>query len=338
MNHNILILTHTLKLSKIERRRILTNFFFILGIILALAGGLANNSGALLQKFAINKIPKHERGKGFYKKLFKSPYWVTGLILIMGASGALLMLAQMYIGGALIPGLASVGMVALVIGAVKILKEKIRLSEYIGIFLLIVSIVMIGISALDITDEDMVNFSETNFLIRFGIFTVVYLILWITSRQIGKRVVKGKTLFLALGATFPFVVSNAWLQPFIFLFKEMIAGHFTALNIILFIISIIIVAIINIIGIAHVQDAFKYGDASKIYPIGQIPTQTAPIILYYGIYLKNSPLNYSIYMIIFGVIIILISGFLLGRIQGQIETMDIDEEKKEITNAKLSQN
>jgi len=45
----------------------------ILGIILALAGGIANNSGALLQKFAINKIPKEERENGFYKKLFRSP-------------------------------------------------------------------------------------------------------------------------------------------------------------------------------------------------------------------------------------------------------------------------
>ena len=325
-----------MKISELESRIILVDFFFILGIILALAGGLANNSGALLQKFAINKIPKQEREKGFYKKLFKSPYWVTGLILIMGASGALLMLAQMYIGGALIPGLASIGMIALVIGAVKILKEKIRLSEYIGIFLLIISIILIGLSSLNITDEDMINLADTNFVIRFGIFTGVYLILWITSRQIGKRVVKGKTLFLALGATFPFVVSNAWLQPFIFLFREMINGNFTVLNIILFIISIIIVAVINIIGIAHVQDAFKHGDASKIYPIGQIPTQTAPIILYYGIYLKTSPLSYSIYMIIFGVIIILISGFLLGRIQGQIETMDMDEEET-TTNVVLSQ-
>ena len=327
----------------------MVDYLYVLGIILALAGGLANNSGALLQKFAINKIPKTERDKGFYKKLFRSPYWVIGLILIMGASGVLLMLAQMYIGGALIPGLSSIGLIALVIGAVKILKEKIKISEYIGIILLIISIVLIGLSALDITDKDMyllsdtdflkrfdifagvhhihiINQADTNFLIRLGFFSGAYFILWIVSRQIGKRVTKRKTLFLALGATFPFVISNAWLQPFVFLFKEMINGNFTILNIILFIISIIIVGVINIIGIAHVQDAFKHGDASKIYPIGQVPTQTAPIILYYGIYLKSSPLNYSIYMIIFGVIIILIAGFLLGRIQGQIESMDMDRD------------
>ena len=235
----------------------LTDIFFILGIILALAGGLANNSGALLQKYAINKIPKPERDKGFYKKLFRSPYWIAGLILIMGASGALLMLAQMYIGGALIPGLSSIGLIALVFGAVMILKEKIRISEYIGIFLLIISIVLIGLSALDITDDDMLNLSDTNFLIRLGIFSGVYFILWITSRQIGKRVTRGKTIFLALGATFPFVISNAWLQPFVFLFKEMINKNFSVLNIILFLISIIVVGVINIIGIAHVQDAFK---------------------------------------------------------------------------------
>ncbi|MCG3253832.1 MAG: hypothetical protein KAX09_08285, partial [Candidatus Heimdallarchaeota archaeon] len=114
----------------------------ILGIILALAGGIANNSGALLQKFAINKIPKEERETGFYKKLFKSPYWVIGLILIMGASGALITLAQLYIGGALIPGLMAVGMIVLTIGAVKLLGEKLKLAEYIGIFIMIIGIVL----------------------------------------------------------------------------------------------------------------------------------------------------------------------------------------------------
>jgi len=45
---------------------------YVVGVILALAGGIANNSGALLQKYAINKIPKEEREKGYFKKLFKS--------------------------------------------------------------------------------------------------------------------------------------------------------------------------------------------------------------------------------------------------------------------------
>ena len=293
----------------------------VLGIILALAGGIANNFGALLQKFAINKIPKEEREKGFYKKLFKSPYWVIGLILIMGASGALISLAQLYIGGALIPGLMAAGMIVLTIGAVKLLGEKLKLTEYIGIFSMIIGIVLIGLSALEITDDDMINLSDTNFVIRLAIYSVVFFILWMISRQLGKRLEKGKTVFLALGSGFPFALANAWMQPFIYIFREFINGTFNVLNIILFICSILIISVVNIVGIGHFQDAFKHGDASKVYPIGQIPQQIAPVILFYGIYLKSSPQIYSLYLLLTGIVIILVAGFLLGRKQGQLETM-----------------
>ncbi|NHJ05216.1 MAG: hypothetical protein EAX90_10350 [Candidatus Heimdallarchaeota archaeon] len=302
----------------------------ILGIILALTGGIANNTGALLQKYAINKIPKEERGKGFFKKLFKNPYWVIGLLLIMVASGALISLAQVYIGGALIPGLCAVGMIVLTIGAVKLLKEKLRLSEYLGIFLMIIGIVLIGLSSLEITDEDMINLTDTNFNIRLAIYSVVFFVLWITSRQLGKRLEKGKTVFLALGASFPFALSNAWLQPFIFILREFINGNFSIIYLILFIIGIFIIAVINILGIAHVQDAFKHGDASKIYPISAIPQQIAPTILYYGIYLKASPLSYSIYLLSVGILIILLAGFLLGRKQGQLEILGLEDKDEDI--------
>jgi hypothetical protein len=300
---------------------------YVVGVILALAGGIANNTGALMQKFAINKIPKEEREKGYYKKLFKSVYWIIGLLLIVGASGALITFAQFYIGGALIPGLMAVGMIVLTIGAVKILGEKLTLIEYIGIAVMIIGIVLIGLSALEITNDEVENFItdtnlNTNYLIRLGVFSVVLFILWIGSRQLGKRLEKGKTIFLTLGSSFPFALANAWMQPLMVLINEFINKNFTALNIILLIVSVLIVSVINILGIGHLQDAFKYGDASLVYPIGQIPQQIAPIIIFYGIYLKNSPKVYSLYFLLIGIILIVIAGFLLGRRQGQLETMD----------------
>ncbi|MBY9002306.1 MAG: hypothetical protein KGD64_15405, partial [Candidatus Heimdallarchaeota archaeon] len=102
--------------------------------------------------------------------------------------------------------------------------------------------------------------------------------------------------------------------------------NYSTLSIILFIVSLFIIAGVNLLGIAHLQDAFKHGDASKIYPIGQIPVQIAPVILFYGIYLKNSPQAYSIYLLLTGIVIILFAGFLLGRKQGQLELMGLDKE------------
>jgi len=305
----------------------------ILGIFLALAGGIANNSGALLQKYAINKIPKEEKEKGFFKKLLKNPLWLLGLFLIIVASGVLQMAAQWYIGGALIPGLLAIGMIVLTIGAVKILGEKMKLLEYLGIALMIGGVVMIGFSSLEITDEDMTILTDKMFLIRFGIFTGVLFILWITSRQIGKRVERGKTVFLAFGSSFPYAIANVWMQPMIFVATELFTGNASAFNITFFILSLGFLGVINIFGIAHLQDAFKHGDASKVYPLGQIPQQIGPIVLYYGIYLKTSPLSYSIYLLIAGAITILIAGFLLGARQGQLEIMDLIESPKELENS-----
>ncbi len=305
----------------------------VLGIFLALAGGIANNSGALLQKYAINKIPKEEKEKGFFKKLLKNPLWLLGLFLIIVASGVLQMAAQWYIGGALIPGLLAFGMIVLTIGAVKILGEKMKLLEYLGIALMIGGVVMIGLSSLEITSEDMINLTDRIFLIRFGIFSGVILILWLVSRQIGKRVERGKTVFLAFGSSFPYAIANAWLQPMIYVATELFSGNASAFNIVFFILSLSLLGVINIFGIAHLQDAFKHGDASKVYPLGQIPQQIAPIVLFYGIYLKTSPLSYSIYLLIAGAIIILIAGFLLGAKQGQLETMDLDKPSEMIENS-----
>ncbi|MHA1125807.1 MAG: DMT family transporter [Candidatus Heimdallarchaeota archaeon] len=306
---------------------------YVVGVILALAGGIANNFGALLQKFAINKIPKEEREEGYFKKLLKSVPWLIGLVLIVGASGALITFAQYFIGGALIPGLMAVGMIVLTIGAVKILGEKLNRAEYIGIAVMIIGIVFIGLSALEITNDEVKDYItdtdlNTNYLIRLGIFSVVLFILWIGSRQLGKRLEKGKTIFLILGSSFPFALANAWMQPLMVLIKEFINKNFTALNIILLIISVLIVSVINVLGIGHLQDAFKYGNASLVYPIGTIPQQIAPIIIFYGIYLKDSPQVYSLYFLLVGIILICIAGFLLGRRQGQLETMDEDKENK----------
>ncbi len=312
----------------------------ILGIFLALAGGIANNLGALCQKYAINKIPKEEKEAGFFKKLLKTPLWLLGLFLIIAASGVLQMAAQWYIGGALIPGLLAIGMIVLTIGAVKILGEKMRLMEYLGIALMIGGVLMIGLSSLEITSDDMTNLIDRYFLIRYGIFTGILLIFWLVSRQIGKRIDNRswKTVFLTFGSSFPYAIANAWLQPMIFTATELFTGNASVFNIVFFILSLGLLGVINVFGMAHLQDAFKHGDASKVYPIGNIPQQIAPIVLYYGIYLKTSPLPYSLYLLIAGVIIILIAGFLLGAKQGELETMDLTTPTDNLENSKKTNN
>lgn len=295
---------------------------YFLGVLFALLGGIANNGGAVLQKYAINQIPKENRDDEFYKSLVKNPYWLLGIVLIIAASGILFMLAQAYIGAALVPGLAAIGLVVLALGAIKILHEKIQKTEIMGIIIMMVGILFIGLSSLEIIDVDMVNLSDSAFLMRIMVYTALIFSLWMIFRQAGKRSKKGKTLLLSLAAGVPFALSNAWLQPFLFLAATMFSEGLEPLEIGLFIFSIVVVAGVNIVGLIHIQDAFKEGDASKVAPISQIPQQITPVIIYFAVYMKATPNPASIWYIFFGVTLVCIAGFLLGKRQGQLEVIE----------------
>ncbi|MEJ2111574.1 MAG: DMT family transporter, partial [Acidobacteriota bacterium] len=155
------------------------NNTYILGVFLAILCGVVTNGGLLCQKKVINEIPKEMREKRFMRTLFRKPLWVVGFLLEFVAGAATFMLAQSYIGPALVPGLMATGYIVLVIGSVRILNENLNIKEYLGIIMLFLGISLLGLSALEIGDDTVRNaLKNPRAVARIIVFTVSMFVLW----------------------------------------------------------------------------------------------------------------------------------------------------------------
>ncbi|MFX1275294.1 MAG: hypothetical protein ACFFBP_08975 [Promethearchaeota archaeon] len=293
---------------------------YIVGVIFAILGGIINMAGQILQKKVINEIPREKRDKKFMRTLLKSPMWITGIIMIMVGSAIFFIIAQAIIGGALVPGLSASGMIILVIGATKIIGEKIERSELVGIFLCMLGILLIGLSELSIAG-DLNYFTDLLFNLRIGVFTGILMVLWFIFRIAGKKKLQKKALYLALAAGIPFAIGNLWLQPFIVAIASLFSGSAGIFEIVVFITCSLFVSFPNILGIKHLQDAFKNGNVSKIAPIQAIPIQVIPVFIYFIVYFKPVPSMFSLIYIVGGIISIIICGFLLSKKQEAMESL-----------------
>ena len=293
---------------------------YIVGVIFAILGGIVNMSGQVFQKKVINDIPKEKRDDKFMRTLMKSPMWVMGIIMIMVGSAIFFIIAQSIIGGALVPGLGASGMIVLVIGATKIIGERLERSELVGIFLCMLGILMIGLSELSI-EGDLNYFTDLSFNFRIGLFTGILIILWILFRITGKKTARNKILYLAIAVGIPFAIGNLWLQPFIVAIASLFSGTAGVFEVVVFIICSIFMAVPYILGIIHLQDAFKHANVSKIVPIQAIPMQVIPVFIYFFVYFKPAPSIFSIIFIVSGTILIIICGFLLSKKQEAMESI-----------------
>jgi protein-S-isoprenylcysteine O-methyltransferase Ste14 len=90
------------------------------------------------------------------------------------------------------------------------------------------------------------------------------------------------------------------------------AGQARLLEGIVFAISCVMLVSTNLVGIRTVQEAYKFAPASKAQPVLQIPTQTAPILLYFAVYQRSGSETAAL-LIPLGVALIITSGFLLAK-------------------------
>ncbi|HMF30242.1 MAG TPA: hypothetical protein VKK79_02415, partial [Candidatus Lokiarchaeia archaeon] len=206
----------------------------------------------------------------------------------------------------------------LAIGSVVILKESLKLAEITAIILLIIAITLIGFSQLSIT-ASLSYFDDALFNARLAIYTIIFTGLWLGFFYTGRKAKKFNSLLLAIGTGFPFVVGNIWLQPFIISFASVFAPSPAIVVWVIFLIAATITVLANVIGLGHYQYALNAGNASIVVPVQQIPQQIAPIITYFLIYELPSPTPYSFYLLLVGVILICIAGFLLGKRQATLE-------------------
>ncbi|MFX1387770.1 MAG: DMT family transporter [Promethearchaeota archaeon] len=293
----------------------MTVVFYWLGVFLAILAGSTTQSGSVLQKKVVNEVSEEAK---FMKSLVKQPLWILGVILSFGVSSIFYLTAQLFIGPALIPGLMAFGLIVLALGSVKIVGEKLKTEEIIGIILMILGTFFLGVSGLSI-DITETNLLELGFIIRTIVFTIIIVFLSLICHIFQKRVEKFKGILLAVLSGFMFALSNFWVSPLMGVITDIFSGTFNLAQIAIFITSIIILILTNVIGLATIQLAYRVGQASNMVPIQNVPTLITPIFIYFLIFLLAPPSIFSVIYLITGIILIGTSSFLLGKRSAQME-------------------
>lgn len=278
----------------------------------AIMSGAMNAFGAILQKSAVNKIPVAERQERFMRRLLRSPIWLLGLGMSLGLGTFFTLSSQKLIGPALVPGLSASGMIILAIGSVRLMGEHLKRSELMGILMLICGISCLGASNLSIPSKE-VDLADAALLTRISFFTVALALCWLSSFLLAQRASnESRGLVMAVSGGFPFCLSNLWILPLIITISLVFAEMAHPQQLVIFIVASVILVTTNLAGIRQVQEAYRFAPASKVQPIQQIPTQIVPILIYFIVF-QRSATEKAIFLIPFGVIMIIGSGFLLGR-------------------------
>ncbi len=293
----------------------MSSSLYWIGVILAILAGLITQLGSVFQKKAVNEISKESE---FMKSLVKRPTWILGVFLSFGVSSIFFLTAQAFIGPALIPGLMSLGLIVLVIGSIKLVGERLKLEEYIGILLMITGTILLSLSQLsiEIIEADLV---EIGFLIRLILFTAILFIFSLLCFIFQKRSDRFKGILLAILSGLMFALGNLWVSQLIGTITDIFSGNFNIPQVILFIAAIIILILCNIYGLTTIQHAYRVGQASNLIPIQNIPVLISPIFIYFFVFLMSIPFTFSIFFLLFGVASIIVSFFLLGKRSAKME-------------------
>ncbi len=286
-----------------------------IGILLAVLSGTAHNLGNVLQKKAVNDLPRDRDGRGFYAALVRRPLWLAGLLVQMFVGATCLLLAQLYIGPALIPGLMATGLITLTVGSILIVGEQPTAAELAGIGLLIAAVTLLGLSRLIIDVRDF-DFFRGPFLWRTALFTGAYTAVVLLLEGLSRRDGSPRALLHAFLSGCLFAVSNFWTGliagALVHLFRPPVATPEVGL----FLAAAAVLIPANLFGIARTQTAFRTGRASRVVPIQLVPIQLTPVLVYLALFQQRPPTPQSLALAGSAVLLILASSLLLARRQG----------------------
>nr|MDO8084183.1 hypothetical protein [Candidatus Sigynarchaeum springense] len=289
-----------------------------IGILLGITAGVCLNIGFILQKKAVNDISPEARSRKLLGTLIRNPIWLVGLVVQILGSAVLVMIAQFFIGPALLPGLMASGLIAMAIGAAKILKETLKRVEYIGIALMIIAIVFLALTGLSV-DVESQDLLDPGFLVRVSIFTVVLFAVIAACELFQRKIEHFRGMLLALQSGTYLALANFWVSPFSINLGHLFGGTLVwPAEFILGLVGGILLAITNVLAISVLQKAFTCAQATNIVPLQQVPINIAPVFVYFGIFLLAPPMVYSTPFLIAGIALIIISSFVLTKRQAKL--------------------
>jgi len=290
---------------------------YLIGVISAILGGSISSVGVICQKKVVNEIPSKSKEQRFFRSLVKKPLWLLGLILGTFAPAVFVIIAQLYVGPALVPGLMAAGLIVLAIGSVKINKESLDRSDYTGITLMIVAIFFLGLSQLSVGMATF-DLNAQWVLLNSILFGVALFIGWGVFAIVQKGSKYYRAVLLIFAAGFMFAQQNFWIAPLSGTIFDAFTGTATVNELIFFIMSSVILSVSAILAVATQQTAYKYGQASTLNTLQQFPTQIAPPFVYLLVFQLTPPFSYSLPLLLLGTALVLISSFLLARRREEI--------------------
>jgi multidrug transporter EmrE-like cation transporter len=288
-----------------------------IGVLFGLLTGTFDNLGSVFQKKAINALPE---GRKVTRGLLKNRLWLFGFFQTQVLTTIFFFIAQLMIGPTLTPALSGAGLIILAVGSLRILKERIRASEMLGIVLMVAAIFCVAFSRLDIDVDSLLFLSEAAFITRVIIFTAIVTVgaAICTIFRRSRQDIKGA--LYATDSGLMFALSNFWTAVFLGVFATVFSGSFVVGELFLFVSGAIMLPLSNYLGIYKIQKSFEFSNASKMKPTQQVPVQIAPIFYFFAIYMLPDPTGYSLALDLIGVTLILVSMYLLLRRQATLET------------------
>lgn len=244
----------------------MVNFLFIISLLSGLASFALYNMGFALEKKAINKMSEEikKSTKTMLKSIITSKLWLFGAFLTIISIG-FYYVALLWAPLSAIAPLSGFGIIILVIYAHLDLKESIRKTELIGIFLILVGITV------------------SSYLTSFGDSSITWNQWKISSHSWGSTIMIVGSLIVAISFTFVPAIFKRKIQPFdIAIFAGIIAGiqaivikgitiwtSETAWNIDLFIAIFYFVGFLltALLSTGSLQFAFREGNVSNIMAI-----------------------------------------------------------------------
>jgi uncharacterized membrane protein len=287
---------------------------YIIGVAFGIFGGILTQFGQLLEKRVVNQVRKDSRENGFFRRLVKSPVWVSGVVFGLGGGTAFYMFAQSMIGPALTPGLMASGLIVLAVGSVRMNQETLNNSEMVGIGLMILGILFLGLSGMAINSNQVrTMLANPHALQRVAIFTVSFFLFSLITRSLATRINNRKGMLISLANGFLSCLSDFWINPLLALIIIVLGGHSTPGQFIIFTIAALILTMVGTVVTWQNQLAFKYAQASNVVPVAQVPIQISPLIVYFFIFALTPPSSIAVFYILAGTILTIVAGFLLGR-------------------------
>ncbi|MHA2289773.1 MAG: hypothetical protein ACXABG_13395 [Promethearchaeota archaeon] len=321
----------------------------IIGITLAVITTFCFNIGIVYQKKGLKEAKlkgveiKTEKGiihiMKTFGKLFRVRSWAIGAVL--GVVGWFPYIISIGMVGVLVtePVMAT-GFIFFVPAAMKILKERVGIIEYIAIGLLTISPILIGLAGISDVALDLNEFVPSFVIFLAVSLTVCIISLTMAKKKRGKSteglfIMFGGAILFALGGSATNILAQALIQTgegfqwytlfqlpfgiFWFLFGGTIAHLWVFLG-------FWMMAVFNLSSLPYYQGGFQKGKILIMYPILDSIALLLPITAGLLVF-KQTFANFPLFFI--ALICSVFATIVLSKYQAAIETMETDNAKED---------